>query len=224
LGITVVIFFYKGGKKMWLVIRGFAAILIVLLVSITGLSFARTLTAVGLYSETEEGAHVSYRVGSGNWVRIYVGNKIPGDAEIKVSVDRDWVEVIPSDNPNKVYEIDGSDKGDVVKKVQILLKEKGKTVVFPKVSKNTDPAFKNKLVVKEYLGRQIYIAPDGSENDIKYGDRLDIKGKVNIIAINTTLKLVYPNGMVTNVIGPIKFDVEKLFSGQNIYKYLNVTK
>lgn len=211
---------------MKFVLRGLVLASAFLLILSTGLFSAPAkagLTVVGLYSETEEGAHISYRVGNGDWIRINVGDTIPENAEIKVSVSWDWIEVIPSNNPNKVYEIDGSDKGDVVKKVQSLLKEKARAVAFPKAGKN-DPAFKNKLVVKQYLGRQIYRDPAGDENDIKYGDLLDIKGKVSIIAINTPLVLVYPNGLVTNVIGPLKFDIEKLFNGQDIYKFLNVSK
>ena len=180
---------------------------------------------VGLYSETEEGAHVSYRVGSGDWVVVKVDDVIPANAEIKVSVEWDWVEVVPVDNPRIVYEITGSEQGDVIKKVSDLLKEKGKKVSFPVAGKGVDPNFKNKLVVKKYLGRHFYISPQGSQTEIKYGDVLDIKGKVNMIAINTTLTLVFPNGKKSvEVVGPIKFELEKLYKGEKIYKYLNITK
>ncbi len=216
---------------MRLLKTGISVFSFLLLISITGLYSAQKQTSaksgplavVGLYSETEDG-HVSYRVGTGDWVVIKVGDSIPANAEIRVNVDRDWVELTPANNPTAVYEIDGSDKGDVIKKAGEISKEKPRFVSFPKVSDKTDPSFKNKLVVKQYLGRQIYADANGNEKDIKYGDRLDIKGKVTIIAINNTLLLAYPNGAVSNVIGPLKFDIEKLFTGQNIYKFLNVSK
>lgn len=183
------------------------------------------LIVVGLYSETEEGAHVSYRVGSGEWIIAKVDDVIPANGEIKVSVAWDWVEVVPTDNPNVVYEITGSDEGDVIKKVSNLLKEKGKRVSFPKAGKGKNPNFKNKLVVKKYLGRHFYINPQGSQVEIKYGDILDIKGKINMIAINTTLDLMFPDGRkVVQIVGPIKFELEKLYKGEKIYKYLNITK
>lgn len=185
----------------------------------------RGLIVVGLYSETEEGAHVSYRVGSGDWIVAKVDDVIPADGEIKVSVEWDWVELVPSDNPNVVYEITGGEQGDVIKKVSDLLKEKGKRVAFPKSGKGIDPAFRNKLVVRKYLGRHFYINPQGSQSEIKYGDVLDIKGKVNMISINTTLDLIFPDGKkVVQVVGPIKFELEKLYNGEKIYKYLNITK
>ncbi len=224
---------FKGGSYMKLVTKIFSLVLVVTLLFITILFSAEQkakskkggVVVVGLYSETEEGAHVSYRVGTGEWIVVKLGDIIPTNAEIKVSVEWDWVEVIPANNPNVVYEITGSEKGDVIKKVSNLLKENGRKVTFPKAgSKNINPTLKNKLVVKKYLGRHIYIAPDGSESDIKYGDKLDVKGKVNMIAINTTLDLMFPNGKVVTVIGPIKFDVEKLYKGEKIYKMLNITK
>jgi hypothetical protein len=154
-----------------------------------------------------------------------VGDKIPANAEIRINVDRDWIELIPSDNPNKVYEMTGNEKGDVIKKVADILKGKPRMVSFPKVSANIDPKFKDKLVVTQYLGRQRYKPNvDASAKDIKYGDILDIQGNVNIIAINNTLDLMYPNGKVARVIGPIKFDVKKMFTGENLYKYLNIAK
>jgi hypothetical protein len=98
-------------------------------------------------------------------------------------------------------------------------------VSFPKSSNGTDPMFKDKLVVSQLVGRQIYRANANSpEQDIHYGDVLDIKGSVRIIGINNTLNLMFPNGKETVVIGPLKFAVEKVFTGQNLYKYLNVAK
>jgi hypothetical protein len=228
---------------MKLNLKFLAVLSILFLVTMTGLYYASnqaeaattttttttttTLTTVGLYSETAAGS-VSYRIGTGEWKVIKVGDKIPNNAEITVTVDRDWIELIPSDNPNAVYEIIGSEKGAVTKKVADLLKEKPKTVAFPKVADKdkTDPKFVNKMVVKQYLGRQKYKKnDDGDWGEIKYGDVLDKEGTVNIIAINNTLTLVYPNGAETKVIGPIRFKVEKLFiKGQSLYKYLNVTK
>jgi hypothetical protein len=200
-----------------------------LLIAAAGLCAAQakgdTLTCVGLYSETDAGS-VSCRVAAGAWTVIKVGDIIPANAEIRVNVDRDWIELMPSANPNAVYEIAGSESGEVVKKVADLLKAKPKTVSFPKPSGSTpDPKFKDKLVVTQYLGRQIYLAtPKASGNDIKYGDVLDIKGKVTIIAINNTITLMNAGGGVTTVIGPLKFDVEKVLTNQKLYKYLNVPK
>ena len=213
---------------MKIFLKGLGVFSILLLFSVGGLYSAEgkvgTLTCVGLYSETDAG-YISYRIGTDKWVIIKVGDKIPANAEIKINVDRDWIELIPSDNPNKVYEITGSEKGEVVKKVADILKGKSRMVSFPKVSANIDPKFKDKLVVTQYLGRQRYKAnADVSAQDIKYGDILDIKGNVNIIAINNTLDLMYPNGKVAKVVGPIKFDVKKMFTGENLYKYLNVAK
>ena len=179
---------------------------------------------MGLYSETDAGS-VSYRVGKGEWVVIKVGDKIPATAEIRVNVDRDWVEVMPSGKPNSVYEITGSESGDVIKKVPDLLKEKPRSVSFPKGTKDKpDPKFKDKLVVTQYLGRQIYMTKDGDTKDIKYGDVLDITGKVTIIAINNTITLMNASGAVTTVIGPLKFEVEKVLTNKNLYKFYNVPK
>ena len=185
---------------------------------------ASTLTCVGLYSETDAG-YVSYRVGKGEWVVIKVGDKIPANAEIRVNVDRDWVEVTPTGNPNAVYEIAGSQSGDVVVKVPDIVKGKPRTVSFPKGTKDKpDPNFKDKLAVTQYLGRQIYLTAEGDSKDIKYGDVLDIKGKVTIIAINNTITLMNSSGAVTNVIGPLKFEVEKVLTNQKLYKFLNVPR
>jgi len=77
-------------------------------------------------------------------------------------------------------------------------------------------------VVKEYLGRQHYIKEDGRRVEIKYGDILEVGGDVNIIGINNTLLLALPNGEDITVIGPIRFTVENILKGENLYKYLNV--
>ena len=185
---------------------------------------AKTVTCVGLYSETDAGT-VSYRVGTDAWVVIKVGDKIPANAEIRVNVDRDWVELTPAGNPNAVYEIAGSESGEVIKKVPDILKGKPRAVSFPKGTKDKpDPKFKDKLVVTQYLGRQIYLTSEGDSKDIKYGDILDITGKVTIIAINNTIALMNASGAVTTVIGPLKFDVEKVLKNEQIYKFLNVPR
>jgi hypothetical protein len=184
-----------------------------------------TLKVVGLYSETSDG-YVSWRVvGTGAWTVAAVGDVIPANGEIKINVDRDWVEVIQATNPNAVYEIDGPDSGELIKKVTDILKGKPRLVSFPKgTASKPDPKYKDKLVVTQYLGRQIYRNADGDEKDIKYGDVLDIKGKVRIIAINTTVTLMNASGGVTTVIGPLVFDVEKVLTNQQIYRYMNEEK
>jgi hypothetical protein len=205
-------------------IRGLFVIIALLAAAGVYAQAAKTVTCVGLYSETAAGT-VSYRVGKGEWVFIKVGDKIPANAEIRVNVDRDWVEVSPAGNPNAVYEIAGSEAGEVVKRVPDILKEKPRVVSFPKGTKDKpDPKFKDKLVVTEYLGRQIYMTSDGSTKDIKYGDVLDITGKVTIIAINNTITLMNSSGAVTTVIGPLKFDVEKVLKNEKLYKFLNVLR
>ncbi len=205
-----------------------AVVMVCVLMAAAGGSFAapadRTLTCVGIYSETSAG-QISYRVGTGSWVVIKVGDKIPANAEIRVNVDRDWIEVTPTDNPNKVYEITATESGEVIKKVADILKGKPRTVGFPKGTKDKpDGKYKDKLAVTQYLGRQIYMTADGVSKDIKYGDVLDIKGKVRIIAINNTLTLMNAGGGVTTVIGPLNFDVEKVLTNQKLYKFLNVLK
>lgn len=183
-----------------------------------------TLKVVGLYSETSDG-YVSWRVGTAEWTVAKVGDIIPANGEIKINVDRDWVEVIQATNPNAVYEIDGPSSGDLIKKVTDVLKGKPKLVSFPKgTTSKPDPKYKDKLVVTQYSSRQIYRNAGGDENDIKYGDVLDIKGKVRIIAINTIVTLMNASGGVTTVIGPLVFDVEKVLTNQQIYKYLNEEK
>jgi hypothetical protein len=182
---------------------------------------AGTLTCVGIYSETSDGS-ISYRVGTGDWVVVKVGDTIPAKAEIRVNVDRDWIELTPANNPNAVYEIHGPDTGEVIKTVGAILKGKPKLVSFPKPKGTApDPKYKDKLVVTQYLGRQIYVTADGDQNDIKYGDVVDIKGKVRIIAINNTINLMNAGGGVTTVIGPLNFNVEQVLKNEKLYKYLN---
>jgi len=180
-----------------------------------------TLKCVGLYSETDAG-YVSFRVGAGAWTVIKVGDTVPADAELKVSVERDWVELTPTDNPNAVYELAGSESGAVTKSVAELVKSTPRQIKAPKASGDTpDPAFKDKLVVTQYLGRQIYTDPKGDEKDVKYGDALAAGGKVAIIAINNTLTLMNASGKVTTVVGPLKFDVDKVLKNEKLYKFLN---
>jgi hypothetical protein len=186
---------------------------------------AGTLTCVGLYSETSDG-YVSYRIiGKADWTVVKVGAVIPANAEIRINVDRDWVELIPTGNPNTVYEIDGPQSGELIKKVADILKAKPRTVAFPKgTAANPDSKYKNKLVVTQYLGRQIFMTADGDSKDIKYGDVLDAQGKIKIIAINNTITLMNPSGGVTTVIGPLNFTVEQVLKNESLYKYLNVQK
>jgi len=197
---------------------------VLLLASTQGFSQAKagTVTCVGLYSETAAGS-VSYRVDAGQWVVVSVGDIIPANAEIRVNVDRDWIELTPSDNPSAVYEIVGSEARVVLVKVADLLRRTPRSVSFPREGGN-DPKFRDKLVVTQYLGRQIYTTSDGGRKDIKYGDVLDRQGKVTIIAINNTITLMNAGGGVTTVIGPLKFEVEKVLTNQKLYKYLNVPR
>jgi hypothetical protein len=185
---------------------------------------ATTLTCVGLYSETD-GGYVSYRVGTGPWTVVKVGDTIPADAELRIIVDRDWIEVTPTGNANAVYEISGSESGPVTKSAAEILKGTPRTVNAPKPAGDTpDPAFKDKLVVTQYLGRQVYTNPGGDEKDVKYGDVLATGGKVTIIAINNTLTLMNAGGKVTTVVGPLKFDVDKVLKNEKLYKFLNVPR
>ncbi len=184
---------------------------------------AAALNVVGLYSETSAG-HVEVLKG-GKWNIVNVGDKIQLYATIRITVDRDWVELSPEDNPNAVYEIDGSTKGTVTKKISDLMRQKPKLVNFPKKGNKDVKMFSGSVVVIQYLGRQRYRANDDADwVDIRYGDRLVKGGTVNIIAINNTLNVIFPDGTVSNVIGPLRFKVDKLLSGQNLYKYLNVTQ
>lgn len=206
-------------------------VLIMLLLCSVGIVYsattkASTLTCVGIYSETSDG-YISYRavVGKGEWIVVKVGDMIPLTAEIKINVDRDWIELIETGKPTEVYELDGPESGEIVKKATDILKIKPRTVAFPKgTAAKPDAAYKNKLVVQQYLGRQVYIMPDGSSNDIRYGDVLDIKGKMRIIAINNTLTLMNASGATTTIIGPLNFTIEQVLTNQNLYKFLNVQK
>jgi hypothetical protein len=98
-------------------------------------------------------------------------------------------------------------------------------VSFPKAGSKADPKFVNKAVVKQYLGRQVYQPKKGWEwEDLKYGTVLEASANVNIIGINNTLIMLLPNGKESKVIGPLKFSVNNLLKGVNLYKYMNVTK
>ena len=126
------------------------------LIAVAGLASAQakpgTLKVVGLYSETSDG-YVSWRVGTGAWAVAKVGDVIPANGEIKINVDRDWVEFIQATNPNAVFEIDGPNSGELVKKVTDILKGKPKLVSFPKgTTSKPDPKYKDKLVVTQYSG------------------------------------------------------------------------
>jgi hypothetical protein len=210
-------------------LRTLSLVVAVLLLSAEALFSAAakpgTLTCVGLYSETSDG-YVSYRVvGKADWITMKVGDVIPANGEIRINVDRDWVELTPTGSPNQVFEIDGPQSGEIVKKVADILKGKPKMVSFPKGSAaKPDPKYKDKLVVTQYLGRQVYLTADGDSNDIKYGDVLDIKGKVRIIAINNTINLMNASGAVTTVIGPLNFTIDQVLNNKSLYKFLNVQK
>jgi len=204
------------------ILRTGVLLIILFAAALSGFAQAKgTVKCVGLYSETSDG-QISYRVGGGAWVVVGVGATIPAEAEIRVNVDRDWVEVIPSNNPNAVYLIHGPDSGEIIKKVADLLKTKPRTVSFPKPTGTTpDPKFKDKLVVSQYLGRQIYRDPDGDDHDIQYGDVLEMQGKVRIIGINNTINLRNAAGKETQVIGPLNFTVEQVLKNEQLYKFLN---
>jgi hypothetical protein len=181
------------------------------------------IVCVGLYSETSDG-QISWRVGKAEWKPVGLGDTVPLNAEIRINVEQDWIEFIASGVPTKVYDLQGAEKEQIIK-VADILKGKSRTVAFPKKSDSTDPAFKDKLAVTKVWGRQVYRANrDTPDKDIQYGDLLDIAGKVRIIGINNTLTLMFPNGAETTVVGPLTFEVQKVFSGTNLYKYLNVTK
>jgi len=208
------------------ILRDVFALLIFVLMTAAG-SFAQqagTLTCVGLYSETAAGS-VSYRVGRGEWVVVKVGDTIPAAAQIRVNVDRDWIEVTPAGQADTVYEVRGPARGEVVLSVSDILKGKSRTVAFPGGTRSRpDPKFKDKLVVTQYLGRQIYMTSNGSTRDIKYGDVLDPDGRVTIIAINNTITLMNAGGEVTTVIGPLKFEVDQVLNNEKLYKFLNVPR
>ncbi len=208
------------------ILRGVWAPLILLLTTAAG-AFAQaagSVTCVGVYSETAAGS-VSYRVGRGEWVAIKVGDKIPAAAQIRINVDRDWVELTPSGKPDTVYEIQGPERGEKLLSVTDILKGSPRTVSFPSGTRSRpDPKFQDKLVVTQYLGRQIYMTSNGSTRDIKYGDVLELGGKVTIIAINNTITLMNAGGEVTTVIGPLKFEVEQVLHNEKLYKFLNVPR
>jgi hypothetical protein len=211
-------------KRIFKVLAVSTVLALVAVTAFAAAAKATTVTVVGLYSETSDG-YISYRVGTGNWTVVKVKDVIPADAEIKINVDRDWIEVTPTDKPNTVYEITGPDSGEKILKVTDILKGKSRTVNFPKATGDKpDAKYKDKLVVAQYLGRQIYIKADGSQKDIKYGDVLEKTAKVSIIAINNTIDLMNDGGKVTTVIGPLKFEIEKVLTNQQLYKFLNVQK
>jgi hypothetical protein len=185
---------------------------------------AGTVTCVGLYSETAAGS-VSYRVGGGQWTVVKVGDRIPAAAQIRVNVDRDWIELVPAGKPNAVYEITGPESGERVVSVADLIKGTPRTVAFPNGTvARPDARFADKLVVTQYLGRQISMTSDGSTRDIKYGDVLESGARVTIIAINNTVTLMNARGEVTTVIGPLKFEVEQVLNNEKLYKFLNVPR
>lgn len=183
-----------------------------------------SVTCIGLYSETSDG-YVSFReAGKSEWKVIKVGDVIPVTADIKINVERDWVEIRPTENTALVFELAGG-TGEIIKKVSDVLKGKGRAVSFPNgTAAKPDAKFKDKLVVTEYLGRQIYVNKDGDSKDIKYGEVLDLKGKVKIIAINNTIMLLNASGQSTKVLGPLTFTVEQVLTNKNLYKFLNVQK
>lgn len=182
------------------------------------------LTCVGVYSETSAGS-VSWRTGSAAWTAVKVGDVLPASAEIRINVDRDWVEFVQNGKPGAVYEIPGPPSGEKILKAADILKLKPRAVAFPKgAAGKPDAAYKDKLTVVEYLGRQIFLTADGDSRDIKYGDVLDAKGKVKIIAINNTITLMNAEGAVVKVIGPLTFTIADVLGNKNLYKFLNVQK
>ena len=182
---------------------------------------ADTLKCVGIYSETAAG-QIGYRVGTGDWVVIKVGDVIPADAQIRVTVAQDWIELMPSNNPNAVYKISGSSSGDIIQKVSDIQNTSPRTVSFPQPSGGTpDPKFANKLVVIQYNSRHVYRQPGKPGKDIQYGDVLAANGTVSLIAINTTITLMKADGNKIKVIGPLIFSVKKAIAGDKLYKFLN---
>ncbi|NMB00549.1 MAG: hypothetical protein GX971_03375 [Firmicutes bacterium] len=194
---------------------------VVLLFASVAVEANEAFKVVGLYSETTAGS-VSYRVDEGDWKKVGLGDELPAEAEVRIDVARDWVELIAVGNPNAVYELFGDKNGVVQVKLRDLLEDEARIVNFPDAQGEFDAEFANKLVVKEYLGRQHYIEEDGRRTEIKYGMVLEEGRTVNIIGINNTLLLIFPNGEETTVVGPIRFKVEDLLKGKNLYKYLNV--
>lgn len=206
--------------------RALTAVLFSLVCTIPQLVFAadaKGLVCVGLYSETSDGT-ISWRVGKGEWKPVGLGDTVPTAAEVRINVEQDWIEFIASGAPTQVFTLEGSAKEQILKASDIL-KGKSRKVALPKKSDSTDPAFKDKLVVTKVWGRQVYRAnKDTPDKDIHYGDLLDIQGKVRIIGINNTLTVMFPNGAETTIVGPLSFEVQKVFAGTNLYKFLNVTK
>jgi hypothetical protein len=185
-----------------------------------------SMTCVGLYSETSDG-YISSRVaGKSAWAQVKVGDVLAATAEIKINVDRDWIELVPAGKPTTVYEVIGPQSGgEVIMKVADILKGKSRTVAFPKGTKDKpDPKYKDKLVVTKYLGRQISMTADGDSKDIKYGDVLPKGVKVKIIAINNTIDLMNAYGATAVVVGPLNFSVEQVLENKSLYRYLNVQK
>jgi hypothetical protein len=192
-----------------------------------GASFAadaKGLVCVGIYSETDAGS-VSWRSGAAAWVPVKLGDALPADAELRINVERDWVEFIQAGKPEAAYELAGPASGELVKKVAEILRQKPRAVAFPKGSPaKPDGKYKDRLVVQRYLGRQVYMDASGASRDIKYGDALEASGKVRIIAINNTLTLMNAQGETTTVIGPLGFTIADVLSNKNLYKFLNVQK
>jgi len=205
------------------ILRGGAVL--VLLVAAAGFGAAQakpgTLKVVGLYSETSDGyVTTGSAAARGPWwpsATSFRQRRNQGER------GQDWVEVIQATNPNAVYEIHGPDSGELVKKVTDILKKQAP-------HRELSEAERRQLrpQVQGQAGRHAVprtadlYQPDKDQNDIKYGDVLDIKGKVRIIAINNTITLMNAQGKVTTVIGPLNFDVEKVLTNQQLYKYLNV--
>ena len=206
--------------RRWRLVLG-----ILVSVIVAGSSLAQadegTLKCVGIYSETAAG-HISYRVGTGDWVVIKVGDVIPANAQIRVNVAQDWIELTPSNNPNAVYKISGSSAGDIVREVSDLEKSSPRVVSFPQPSGGApDPKFANKMVVTQYNSRQVYRQPGQRGKDIEYGDVLQANGTVSIIAINTTITLMKADGTTIKIVGPLTFSVQKALAGEKLYKFLN---
>jgi len=198
---------------------------ILMSIIMAGPSFAQanadTLKCVGIYSETAAG-QISYKAGTDDWVAIKVGDVIPADAQIRVNVAQDWIELTPFNNPDAVYKISGNSGGDVVQNVSDIQMSSPRVVSFPQPNGGTpDPKFANKLVVTQYSSRHVYRQPGQRGRDIQYGDVLEANGTVSIIAINTTITLMKADGSTFNVIGPLTFSVQKALAGEKLYKFLN---
>lgn len=206
--------------------KALVAVLFLIVCTLPQMVFAadtKGIVCVGLFSETSDG-QISWRAGKGEWKVVNLGDTVPANAEVRINVEQDWIEFTASGAPTRVFDLQGAEKEQILR-VADILKGKSRTVAFPKKSSGTDPAFKAKLVVTRVWGRQVYRAsPDTSDVDIQYGQVLDIQGKVRIIGINNTLTLMFPNGAETQVVGPLTFEVQKVFAGTNLYKFLNAGK